>query len=145
MCEYQDQANKFLAETNTTMTVNFTGRVKKDWTGKERDHDSYMITLKRDSKTYTFPFYDSLHNTEKNDKRSIKLRQESITAYAVLACLDSYIESDFDEFCSTFGYEFSTEREMIKVKQIHFDCLNQARQLQAMFNSEELEDLAEIC
>lgn len=145
MCDYIKQADKFLEDTNTSMTVKFNGRVKKDWTGKERDHDSYLITLQRGSKNYFFPFFDSLNNTEKNDRLSINKREKSVSSYDVLSCLCSYVERDFDNFCSEFGYTFSTEREMIKIKQIHFDCLNQADQLSMMFNSEELEQLNEIC
>lgn len=153
MCEYIQQAEKFLTDTNTTMEVKFTGRTKKDWTGEERDHDSYSITLKRlyktggqftHNKTYTFPFYDSLNNTEKNDELSITKRVLTISAHDVLACLNPYCEELFDDFVSEFGYTWDSEEEYLKIKQIHFDCVDQARQLRAMYNSEELDQLAEI-
>ncbi len=59
--------------------------------------------------------------------------------YSILACcsMDYYIDIDFDEFCSNFGYD----NDSMKANEIHKQCLKQSAKLQCVFNENEAEVL----
>jgi len=134
-CEYQRQAIEFLISSGTTCDIQKIGLFTPNWGDKEVN--TYKVTLENSRHKYSFTFYDSIHNTEKN---------KSLTRdfYSVLACLNSYCPDNFDDFCADYGYEFKNESEYIRVKGIHLDCLEQANQLRKLFTLEQLEQLNEI-
>lgn len=136
--EYNKQAINFLIETETTMEIEFLHKEKK-WS--EKPVNKYKITLKNKKGVYSFNFWDSIKNTE-TIKREIPV---ILNFYNVLSCIKYEHFFDFDDFCQNFGYEFRSEKEYIKVKQIYLDVMDQNKTLQKMFNEVELEKLNEIC
>ena len=126
--EYDTQANNFLTLTNTTLEIRRDEIVKK-W-GWYRW--KYNCELRREHKTYIFPFYDSVANYEKDEKPS---------EYDVLACLDTYdYIQGIEDFASEFGYDIE-DRETEKT---YNACMRQSKKLHDLFTDEELEILAEI-
>ena len=134
--EYNKQAIQFLLKTNTECKIEFIGKqIAPSW--GNQSVNTYTVTLKNSKSSYTYTFYDSISNTEK--KKSLTLE-----FYSVLACLGSYYPESFDDFISEFGYTFDSEREYIRVKQIHLNCLDESKALRKLFNEEELRELSEI-
>lgn len=133
--EYQMQAINFMAKAKTTCQIDLVRQSIPSW-GKQAVN-TYSVTLKNSRGEYTFTFYDSINNTEKR-------KSAALDFYSVLACLGCYYPENFDDFCAELGYEFKTEEEYIKIKQIHINCLNESKSLRKMFTSEELEELTEI-
>lgn len=62
------------------------------------------------------------------------------TAYDILACLSPLYENNFEDFCSSFGYDVDS----IKAKKTYNACLKQDSNLGKLFSHDELERLAEI-
>ena len=62
------------------------------------------------------------------------------TAYDILACLSLLHEDNFEDFCSSFGYE----PDSITALKTFDACREQDRQLRRLFSMEELELLTEI-
>lgn len=133
--EYNQQAVNFLLETETTCDIQFRGLVTPSW-GKQ-DVNSYKVTLKNKKHTYTYEFYDSIKNTEDGKKATYDF-------YSVLACMHLNYCRDFDEFCSEFGYVFTTEKEFIKAKHTYFAIVEQDENLRKLFDADQLEKLQEI-
>lgn len=126
--EYDMQANNFLTLTETTLEITRNEVVKK-W-GQYRW--KYSCKLRRGHKTYTFPFFDSAANYEK-DKRPSK--------YDILACLDTYdYISDIEEFALEFGYDIYNK----ETEKTYNACMKQSKKLHGLFTDKELEILAEI-
>jgi len=134
--EYNRQAIDFLVETDTTCDIELIGQDFSSWNKKSKVN-KYSVTLKNKRHSYTFDFWDSIANTEKNKKAKYDF-------YSILACVTKYVPDSFDEFCSDFGYEFKNETEYIKAKQTHLDCLEQVKNLKKLFTSEQFEKLSEI-
>lgn len=134
-CTYNVQAIKFLLETETTCTIVLDGKAKASW-GKSLV-DKYTVTLRNSRHFYSFDFFNSIHDTEKNIKATFKF-------YSVLACLSSHVSESFDDFCAEYGYEFKNETEYIKAKSAHLACLDQAKNLRKLFTAEQLEQLSDI-
>lgn len=132
---YQEQAVNFLLETETTCSIVKIGQSMPSW-GKQAVN-MYSVTLTNKKGSYSFNFYDSINNTEKN-------KSATLDFYSVLACLDLNYCNDFDDFCANYGYEFKTEREFIKIKQIYFDVVEQDKNLRKLFSEDELQKLSEI-
>jgi len=133
--EYCMQAINFLLDTETTCDITLIGKDAPSWS-KSRVN-KYSVTLKNKRHSYTFNFWDSISNTEKN-------KSARFNFYSILACLSFYTPESFDDFCSEFGYEFKNESEYIKAKQTHLDCLDQQKNLKKLFTAEQLEKLSEI-
>lgn len=134
--EYNVKAIEFLNSSLTECDIRFLNKDFPSWQNKEQVN-KYSVTLKNKKHSYTFDFYDSIKNT--NDKKSSVLN-----FYNVLACLSLYYPENFDDFINEFGYEIKTERDYIRIKKIHLDCLDESKALSKLFTSEELEKLSEI-
>ena len=61
--------------------------------------------------------------------------------YDILACLDPLHDNNFEDFCSSFGYD----ADSITAKGIYEKCLEQDSNLRKLFDRAELEQLQEIC
>lgn len=133
--EYNRQAIDFLFETKTQISIESKGQSKASWTNA--NVNQYEVTLKNQKHEYSFDYYDSIYNTEKN-------KSSKYDFYSAIACLDSYVSDSFDEFCLDFGYEFKNESEYIKAKSTHLACIEQSKNLKKLFTSEQLERLSEI-
>ena len=128
MTEYDIQANNFLALTGATLEITRDNVVEK-W-GWYRW--KYSCKLRRGCKTYTFSFFDSVANYEKDEEPS---------KYDVLACLDTYdYIQRIEDFVSEFGYDIE-DRE---TKKIYNACMRQSEKLHWLFTDEELEMLSDI-
>ena len=126
--EYEMQANNFLALTDTTLEITRDEVVQK-W-GWYRW--KYSCKLRRGHKTYTFPFFDSAANYEKDERP---------TAYDILACLDTYdYIQGLEDFASEFGYDIEDK----ETKRTYNACMRQSEKLHNLFTDEELETLSEI-
>lgn len=136
LSEYNTKAVDFLLETQTTCDIVFEGLACPSW-DKKRKVNSYSVTLKNAKHSYTFEFFDSIHNTEKGKKSTLDF-------YSILACMSYTTPESFDDFCADFGYEFKNESEYIKAKSTHLACLDQDKNLRKLFTSDELEKLSEI-
>lgn len=134
--EYQMQAVKFLLDTETTCDVVKLGLSSTSW-NKKAMVNKYAVTLKNSKHSYTFDFFDSINNTEKN-------KSAKFDFYSVLACLSFTTPESFDDFCSEFGCEFKNESEYIKAKSTHLARLDQDKNLRKLFSSDELDKLQEI-
>ena len=126
--EYDMQANNFLALTGTTLEITRDDVVEK-W-GWYRW--KYNCKLERGGKSYSFPFFDSVANYEKDERPS---------KYDVLACLDTY---DYIQGIEDFVLEFGYDIEDKETKRIYNACMKQSEKLHGLFTDEELEILAEI-
>lgn len=62
MEEYEEQAQKFLKDTNTTLKVEFVEH-GKHFEDDEEERDIYLITLQRGERTYEFKFGQSIANS----------------------------------------------------------------------------------
>lgn len=133
MENYKKQASDFLESTGTKLTV---ARYNK-YTAPEANWSPsgycYRVKLEREGKpSYSFNFWDSVANMQAHKKPS---------AYDILACLDTYIDTDMsiDDFASEFGYTKPS-----KAIRAYNDSIEQTRKLKELFTTEQLERLAEI-
>lgn len=90
---YQKQANDFAAKHNVKMVINSTTYGKHFADDKDSRY-IFNITLKRNRKQYTFNF-----------GQSIAQGSNEPTMYDILTCLEKYESSDFEDFCSNYGYD----------------------------------------
>ena len=134
--EYNEQAVKFLLDTETSCKIVSCGQSKPSWDSRKL-HNTYGVTLKNKKSEFTFTFYDSIKNTE--DKKTLKY-----DFYSVLTCLNIYTPDSFDDFCSDYGYEFKNETEYIKTKSTHIESLRKQKELNKLFTESELFLLSEI-
>jgi hypothetical protein len=137
MNEYDLQAKQFLETTDSKFKATYTVETVPPWDEKGQERDHYAVTLSNDKGKLSFDFWDSVHNTQQKRAKILK-------PYDALACLDTYVEADFDEFLAMYGYTFSTEREYLKLKTAHLTLVDQVRTLRKMYTDEELDQLNEI-
>ena len=137
MSEYTQRANKFLDDTDTHIYFRMSGIVDGfPFSDDTMKHNKYTVTLKREGKKYSFPFYDSYHNY---------LNHKKPTPYDVLACLQSYpVDDNMWNFANEFGYEINSEETYNKVKEIWKNCREQYESLLDLFGPELMEKLGEI-
>lgn len=134
MNDYIKQAKDFLDDTGTKLTM---FRYPENVAPKANWGNSgycYRVTLERENKPkYSFNFWDSKHNM---------LAHKKPTAYDILACLDTYVDTDMsiDDFASEYGYT----GEILKTIDTYNNCIEQTRKLKELFTTEQLEQLAEI-
>ena len=115
--EYELQAERFLADTGTTMSKEFltdSATFDTDKPGWKRFKWNVTFTCK--GKSYTFPFTGSVWNQSKNSsfptkaQRKETLRRRSLYAYDVLACLTKYDPGTHADFCSDLGYDVDSRK-----------------------------------
>lgn len=61
--------------------------------------------------------------------------------YSILACLNPLYSTDFEDFCSYYGYD----TDSIKAKKVFDACMVEDQNLRKLFDRSELEELVEIC
>lgn len=129
MNEYDEQADKFLKDTGTTINIVFL-RNDHFFHDDTETRNIYEITLERNNKSYSFKFGDSINNT----KKRLKPRP-----YDVLACLTKYDPGTFLNFCSDFGYDSGNSRN----KKIYKDVVEEYKNVVRLFH-DVLDQLQEI-
>ena len=129
MTSYQKQALKFLKDTKTSLKINF---YKKGLYFKNdpKERNIYKCTLRNANGSYTFTFGDSIHNTQNGI---------SPTQYDILATIEKYRYSDYNDFLSLLGYKDDKESQSI-----YNACVNQINALERLFNEEEITNLQDI-
>jgi len=137
MTDYNKQAEDFLRDTGSTLDiVRIPLLVQKEpehWGDATHGYE-YRVKLTRGGKSYTFSFWDSVHNKE-NGKRP--------SHYDVLACLDTYIDDSVSlaDFMSEYGYEVKDVERAQKTLAL---VQEQTRKLRELYSEEELERLRDI-
>lgn len=134
--DYQKQVINFLIKSNSKIDIKYLGQSFTPWNNSALVN-KYLVTLKTSKHIYNYDFYDSIKNTNDNKKATYDY-------YSVLAALCHTVPKNFDDFCSDYGYEFSTEREYVKIKNIHIDCLDQCNNLRKLYDEDQLTQLNEI-
>ncbi len=133
MNQYDQQAKKFLQDTNSQIFIRFVGR-RKHFDDKDT-RNVYSVELKRTddkgTRSMFIEFGDSLQNTW-DDKKP--------RAYDVLACLTKYEPGTFEDFCGEFGYDTDSRRAEKTYKAV----MKEWKELTYLYSDKELEQLAEI-
>lgn len=73
-------------------------------------------------------------------RRKELVKQYEPKEYDILACLDPLYESNFEDFCFSFGYDIDS----ITAKETFDACMSQDHNLRRLFTDTELERLTEI-
>ena len=106
--EYDLQAEKFLADTGTSMECHYMGHLPYFDDDKEA-RSVWNVIFTRGKIKECFRFGQSLHNSwDKNVKTPNSIlprvaKKVAPTAYDVLACLINNDPGTFREFCSDYG------------------------------------------
>ena len=165
MSEYTKMAKDFCEKTGTEITFKYKGTIdhfpNEDNPKYKGLRHQWLVCIERGVHKWSFTFTNSIkdyedscifdvcakHQFGKNYKRlatPIRIKPVAPSEYDVLACITKYDVGDFDDFCAEFGYEFNTEREYIKVKQIYFDIMDEYHSVHRLFN-DVIDELQEIC
>jgi hypothetical protein len=136
--DYEKQAEAFLIDSRTTIQFVRIGKII-GFPFDESDcypHMKYLIVMKRENKTYDFPFYGST-----NDYLSGK----DPTAYDILACLETRPpEKDVWDFANEFGYDINSKKDYARVSKIRQACEDQYNSLLDLFGEKWMRKLEEI-
>lgn len=153
--EYDIQADKFLSDNNLTLSIVKAVPQKTPlWHKNGENHgihyvcklvkhapsDMYKYTHETDismlekdfTNSYTFDFWDSIHNKENNIKP---------TKYRVLACIDTHsYQYTFEDFCFDYGYD----EDSSLAQKTYKATIAQNEALVSLLTPEEIEQLNEI-
>ena len=127
MNEYTEQANQFLAATNTKFSAKF-HRYGNHFEDDIEYRAIFTCTFKRDGKQFSLKF-----------GQSIVAGNTPPEAYDVLACLQKYDIGSFEDFCSEFGYHKTDESMCVYAK-----VCKEFEKVSNFWTEEELEQLREI-
>jgi hypothetical protein len=126
---YDDQAQKFLAKTGATIETKLLGSMPCFDDDKE-NRDVYMVTIKRDKKTWSFRFGQSIADSGISKPSD----------YDILAAITKSDPGTFADFCNDFGYDtdsrraektyFAVQDEWSNVQRMFGDCLKELEAIQ---------------
>ncbi len=143
--EYTEIADNFCKKHNVTVKFTYTGlAINTNWDSVLRPR--YRYDIKTPLGHMCGIFWDSIANKEKLlSKDPKKISEAEPTAYDILTCLgsDSYVDDDFDEFCSEYGYDNAPGIELTNARKIWRDCLAQNKNLRRCFTEEQIEEMRE--
>lgn len=143
--EYTEIADNFCKKHNVTVKFTYTGLAKNtNWDSVLRPR--YRYDIKTPLGHMCGVFWDSIANKEKLlSKDPKKISEAEPTAYDILTCLgsDSYVDDDFDEFCSEYGYDNAPGIELTNARKIWKACLKQNEKLRRCFTEEQIEEMRE--
>ena len=146
MSEYTMQADKFLSDTGTVLTVEYL-RTAPYFQDDKESRDIYRFTLTNARGSYSSEYGDSINNTEARIKAAIKSHKAhpKPSAYDILACVEKYQpEPIFAEWARDFGYDDAPMRDYPKIQAIHQACLSQYAGIARLFTAAQMEQLQEI-
>lgn len=140
--DYEAQAKAFLDRFGLMLTIGPGSDEPSPWTKPGEKHGlRHWVTLARRDRfdrskaqqEIGFPFYGSISDKEKHRR---------LTAYSVLACLSSDVNTaeSFEDFCADFGGDTDSRKALADFER----CAEFARRLRAFFAADEREALAEI-
>ena len=127
---YEHQANDFLSKTNTSIKIEFL-KYGSHFTGEKECRNIYKVKIKRENKSFSFNFGQSINATSKGEKP---------TNYDILACLQKYDVGSFDDFCSEFGYDEDSR----KAEKTYNGVCKEYNNVCKIWSEEEIELLQEI-
>lgn len=127
---YEQQADKFLTDTNTTLTVEYVKYGQMTW---DEDRRNYRHIFK-------FRIENELGHYESLFGQSIADGDKTPTSYNILTCLEKYEPESFENWCSQFGYDEDSR----KAYSTWETCCEQYEALAEMFTDEEMDLLREI-
>lgn len=127
MNEYTEQANQFLAATNTKFRAKF-HKYGKHFAEDTTNRAIFTCTFKRNGKQFSLKFGQSIAEGYKVPE-----------AYDVLACLQKYDVGSFEDFCADFGCEQTKVNE-----RIYKAVCKEFEKVSNFWTEEELELLQEI-
>jgi len=133
--DYIKLGNDFCAKYDVKIIKNYVG-TKKYFPSDKEIRDVYEIIITRGNKHFTFPYGDSIVNTEKNRNSQVRKYPSN---YDILACLEKYEYDDIDDFASSLGIEKPSEA--IRLFEV---CNKQVRDVANMFSFAELSELRDI-
>ena len=136
--EYETQARNFLRASGAKMSIVSNGIVQGfPFDDRDRNwHNKYLVRIDRCGRSYSFPFYDSAYNTERNVRP---------TQYDILACLEKYpVEEDVWDFAEEYGYEIHCRKDFERVTNTHRACKTQYEKLLRLFGEELMAELQQI-
>lgn len=133
----EQQAVDFLKESGTKMRIVYVDTVQGfPFDDKDKyPHHKYIVTLKRNKRQYSFPFYNSYAAYQAKTRPS---------KYDVLACLEKYDVGEMSDFVEEFGYKIVDRKSFLKVEGIWRECREQYQNLRVLFDDEWMEKLQEI-
>ena len=133
MTDYRKQAVDFLLANDIKMTFKLSDiQTPPTWATEGQPSGlKYSVTMKTSRGAYTFPFWDSVNNRQK------QLRP---TYYDILACLDIY-EGTLDDFVADFGYD---DQPVSKVIETYNAVIDQSLQLKHILTAKAVRQLQEI-
>lgn len=142
---YTEIADNFCKKHNITVKFTYTGlAANTNWDSVLRPR--YRYDIKTPIGHMWGIFWDSIANKEKlQSKDPEKIAEAEPTAYDILTCLggDSYVDDDFEEFCSEYGYDNTPGSERTKARKIWRACLAQNEKLHRCFTEEQIEEMRE--
>ena len=97
MNTYQQQAENFAQKHGVALQI-LSSEYKSMW-GEKQSRTVFKLRLKRNGKSYTFEFGQSIVNGSTDP-----------SMYNVLACLTKYYVGSFEDFCSEFGYDTDSRK-----------------------------------
>ena len=140
MNEYEKQAREFLRRAAASVTI-----CRAEIVDRFPNADSvtgyrwkYRVTIRRGGRSWTFPFYDSIHNYQ-TDKRP--------RPYDILACLQKYpVSADVWDFAEEYGYTIDSRESFKRVERIHTACEKEYNNVLRIFGNDPalLAELQEI-
>ena len=130
--EYEQQAEDFLKETGVTLTLDEDVEFRPYAEGDKEFRNVYTVYLKRGDQTLSFPFGQSLADSNINPAKRI-----APSPYAILASLDGYFPDTFEEFCLNYGYNDDSISDLALFKR----CKEIADKNADFFTPDELEKL----
>lgn len=128
--KYNEQALKFLKDTNTKCIIKYIGYGPHFEDDKE-SRNIYRVTLKRHGRSYSFKFGDSIADTREGKEPS---------EYDVLSCLQKHDIGTFEDFCGEFGYDTDSRKALKTYHAVEREYKGVCR----IWNEAEREQLAEI-
>jgi len=140
--EYSKQAKDFLRKTGSIMSIVYVDSVPQDsvWGDDKCNRnlmsDKYKVTLKRGHKQFSFDFYGSHYDYERNLRPS---------HYDILACLSlDYYEGTIDDFVWQYGYEVKSWADVKRIEETYKAVCKQTKSLKRLYDDSEIEMLREI-
>ena len=115
---------------------------------KGEARNKYKVTVEYNGKKTTFPFGDSIHNTE-NGKSPESDPQDYKNSILEFITSDYYMTPeqypDVEDFAKEFGYEYDIygTPEHKKVKKIYERSLQQGEKLHSIFTDQDIEKIRE--
>lgn len=127
--DYNKQANDFAKKHGITLSVVGQPEYKKHFTTDTERRYVFKMKLKRNGKSYTFNFGQSI-NGGSNEP----------TMYDILTCLEKHGYHSFEDFCSELGYDSDSrnsekifkavEKEYLAVQNLFGDILEELAEIQ---------------